>query len=220
MRATTDGREHGVDRAGDAPAALGLASSGRGELQRRRCGGRSRRIIARASFSQGAHGADELVAAVLVVAEHVEARAGRREEHRVARRARATRATRTASSIVAARRTGTRVADRARDGVRGLADEHRGAALARERVDERRVAAALVAPAGDEHGARLDEPLERGHRRADVGALRVVVEAHAARPRRPAPSGAAARGTSRRTRRMVGGGDAERGARRRWRRPR
>ena len=199
-------RELDADRAADVAQAATNHRAARFLVTRRLRGARTAR--------------DELVAAVLVVAEHVEAGAGGREEHGVAGQRELGAAARTASSIDAARRTGTRSPMALRDGVGGFSDEDRRAALASERVDERRVVAALVAAPGDEHGLRLDEALERRHGGADVGPLRVVVEAHAARSRRRAPCGAGGPGTPASTRRDVPEADAERARRTRWPRPR
>ena len=80
----------------------------------------------------------------------------------------------TASSIEAARRTGTTFRKDASILSARLADEHGAATDARHGLRERRIVAALVAAARDEDDA-AGEPVERGDDGAHVRALRVVV---------------------------------------------
>ena len=139
-------------------------------------------------------GRGEHVAAVGVVAEHVEAGAGRRQQHGVAR-PRGGRA-RLAPPRPCRRHARVR-ADAARAPRRAPA--RRGRSARRAAPCRRRRRAAARNP-GSCRRRRRSAPAgracpHRGERRADVGALGVVDVAHAADRRRPTASGAAGRRT-------------------------
>ena len=112
--------------------------------------------MTRARSNERAYLADELVAAVLVVSEHVVARARGREEHCVARhRERSTQANRIVKrgDLV----HGKRIAHGPGNLRARFADEHERTALGSQGLHERVIAPALVSASGDEHGARLGE---------------------------------------------------------------
>src|SRR5712692_5249840 len=123
------------------------------------------------------------LAAMLVVAEHIEARAGGRKQHRVAgtRRLRG-EAHRFLHACGAAYRDAC-ARHRRLDARRVAADQHQCARRARDRVFQGREVLPLAVAAGDENDLRVAarEPGQSRDRRADVGALGVVVPAHPGR---------------------------------------
>ena len=140
----------------------------------------------------------ESLAALDVVAELVEARARRREQHGIARaRDRASRAP-TAASSVSTRFDTSRAypaSARASSGAsRPISSTARQCAI--DGGLERREVLSLAVAAGDQHDRAVDA-FERGLRRRDRRALRIVDEQHAADFGDRLPSGAAGRETRR-----------------------
>ena len=121
----------------------------------------------------------EAIAAIGVALEHVEARAGRGEQHGVPRFCELAG---TADRLVHRRCASDRqpVVDGVRDAVGCFADEDDRATLVDERGHERAIRAELVAATGDEHRAILGEAEERRDRSTDVRRLRIVVVMDAA----------------------------------------
>src|SRR5258706_1483787 len=122
-------------------------------------------------------------APMLVVTEHVEARAGGRKQTRVAR---ARRLRSKYYSLVqggGAQYRDARPRDRRFDQRRVAADEHERARRARHGIFQGRKILSLAVASGDENQLRiaLREPGESGNRRADVGALGVVEPAQPVR---------------------------------------
>src|SRR6266571_389467 len=117
------------------------------------------------SIDDSFRGLAECFAAMLVVTEHVEARAGGRKQHRVAG-ARCLRGE--AHRFLHAC---------------GAADQHQAPRRSRRRVFERRKILPLAVAAGDKNDLRIAarESGQGRDRRADVGALGVVVPAHPVR---------------------------------------
>ncbi len=161
-----------------------VLGAGAGEAHERGAAG------AHAASSRTLCGEDR--AAVGVVAEHVEARARRGEQHRVPglrglrgrahrfrQRSRDARCVHTPASACA---SCARVAP----------DEHAWRTLPRKAAASGREVLALAIPAGDHH-QRACHAGDRRERRADVGALGVVDVGDAVRRRRPTASGAADR---------------------------
>src|SRR6266568_322664 len=135
------------------------------------------------SIDDSFRGLAECFAAMLVVTEHVEARAGGRKQHRVAG-ARCLRgeAHRFLHACGAADRNACS-GDSGFDQRRVAADQNECAHRSRDRVFERREVLPLAVAAGDENDLRITarESSQGRDRRADVGALGVVVPAHPGR---------------------------------------
>src|SRR5262245_6880177 len=129
------------------------------------------------------HSEAKHLAAMLVVPEHVEARARGREQHRVTgvRRVARLRYRLVHRSRAEDRNAGA--SDRRLDQGRVAADENERARRAGDRLLEGGKVLALALAARDENHFRapVRKPGERGDGGADVGALRVVVPAHPAR---------------------------------------
>src|SRR6266702_2534071 len=135
------------------------------------------------SIDDSLHGLAERFAAVPVIAEHVEARAGGRKQHRVARTRRLRgEAHRFLHACGAADRNACS-GDSGFDQRRVAADQNECAHRSRDRVFERREVLPLAVAAGDENDLRITarESSQGCDRRADVGALGVVVPAHPGR---------------------------------------
>ena len=109
----------------------------------------ARRVAHRQRLHRGA----EHAAAMLVVVEHVVGRAGRRQHDRVARLRQRGGARAPRRPAWRRARSASTPRERRVDLVGGLADQHdaRGSDCASQRRAHRRVRAALVAPAGDQH---------------------------------------------------------------------
>src|SRR5258708_15303320 len=135
------------------------------------------------SIDDSLRGLAERFAAMPVVAEHVEARAGGRKQHHVAgaRRLRG-EAHRFPYACGAADRNACS-GDRGFDQRRVAADQHETPRRSRHRLLERRKILPLAVAAGDENDLRIAarESCQGRDRRADVGALGVVVPAHPGR---------------------------------------
>src|SRR5712691_3308951 len=132
------------------------------------------------SIDDSLHGLAERLAAMLVVAEHVKARAGGRKQHRVAgtRRMRGEAHCFFHACGAAYRDACTR--HRRLDARRVAADQYQCARRARDHVLQGREVLPLAVAAGDENDLRIAarESGQSRDRRADVGALGVVVPAH------------------------------------------
>ena len=122
----------------------------------------------------------ERLAALGIVGEHIEARARRRKQHRIAALRHGIGARHRLLHRHRALDGHARSRERFGHQVRVAADEYHRARVARNGRHQRCKVLALAFTAGDEHDG-LAESLERGGRGAHVRALRVVVEAHAAR---------------------------------------
>ena len=130
-----------------------------------------------ASTPERAHRGGEHLASVVVVAEHVEARARRRQQHGVARsRGRGCRPHRVQKRRRALGRAHPR--KRGIERRRVLADQYHPANLAPQRRGERREILPLALAARDQHQGSF-EAGDRRDGRADIGALRVIDVAHA-----------------------------------------
>jgi hypothetical protein len=122
-----------------------------------------------------AHRGDEDLGAMRVVAEHVEAGAGRRQQHGVAglgeggAPAHGARPCRPRCNRHAA------AVDAIGDACGIAPDQRHGACVRREDRAQRGEVLPLAVAAENQHHL-APQPFERGHRRADVGALGVVVE--------------------------------------------
>ena len=134
--------------------------------------------------SSASDGAAKVIAAVRVALEHVEARARRAREHRVARLRQPKRAARRRRPCDPRARRAARLRRPPRCASAASPITTTARPRSRQRLGERRVRPVLVAAAGDEHAARFAQAAQRRHGGADVRALRVVVEAHAAGARR------------------------------------
>ena len=159
--------------------------------------------------AQRARGGAEAVAALLVVAELVEARAAGREQHDVAGpRERARRARSPPRCWRRARPA--RARERALERGAGLADQHRRARARGARVGERARGRGPCRGRRRSRRASRAKLRERAQRGRRVGGLRVVDEGDAARARHRARGGAAGRGSAAQRAPGLGGVRAER----------
>ncbi len=139
----------------------------------------SHRRGAHAALSASARRGGEHIAAMGVVAEHVEARAGRRQQHDVAGPRGRAAAAATASGIEAAHSHAADAGERrARLPCASRPISTAWRTLPRKACAQRREILSLAIAAGDQH-QRPGHARDGGDRRADVGALGIIDVAHA-----------------------------------------